>query len=557
MTEESNPVGSSIRRLILPPVFVNDEDKTRTASLLNTVLLGMLAILLLSTITIPYAEEMRMGVVPLGAMFVVGIIALIVMRMGFVGAAAVLFSILMWGFYTILIYASGGVNGPMNSGPVLLVVIAGLVLGGRGAVVFAVLGAATVAGIYGLESAGALPESLLGTNPLIGLATTIANVLLAMILLFLATNRLNEALDRARKNARHALTSNRETEALRASLDERNRTLQETVARYGEFMSEVAQGNLADRLVLESGGDANDDLLIVLGRSLNDAVESLQRMIGRMRESATALNSAAAEIQAATAQQLSNASEQSAAISQTTTTVDEVRNIAEQTVLRAQEVAEAAQQSSEFSQGGLGAVQHSIQSMGLIRQRVEGIAENILALSEQTQQIGQIISTVDEIATQSNMLALNASVEAARAGEQGKGFAVVAMEVRTLAERSKQATTQVEDILSEIQKATNMTVMATEEGTKGVEEGVELSFASGEVIQQLAGVITRASQAAAQMVAGGQQQTSGIEQIALAMGNINQATVQSLASTRQTERAARDLSELAQSLREMAEQYNL
>ena len=178
MLEDSNQVGSPIKRAIAPPIF-DDEDKTRTASLLNTILLGMLAILLLSTITIPYAEEMRMGVVPLGGMFVVGVIALIVMRLGFVNAAAILFSILMWGFYAILIFASGGVNGPMNSGPILLVVIAGLILGGRGAVVFAALGIATVVGVFSLETAGALPESMLGSSPIIGMATTIANIILA------------------------------------------------------------------------------------------------------------------------------------------------------------------------------------------------------------------------------------------------------------------------------------------------------------------------------------------------------------------------------------------
>ena len=557
MIEERDGLGGVIRQLVAPPVFAGDEDKTRAASLLNTILVGLLAILLAASVTIPYAEEVRIGIIPLGAFFVLALVALIVMRAGYVRVAAGLFSVLMWAFYAALLLVSGGVNGPMTSGPVLLVVIAGLLLGGRGAVLFAGLGAATVAGVYTLESAGSLPATLLGSSPIIGLATTTANLLLATVLLYLSTGRLNEALGQARENERMAVASNRDLEEMRGSLHERNRTLQSAVERYGEFMSQVAQGNLAGRLDLEPSGYGSDDPLVALGRSLNDAVRSLQRMISRMRDAATGLSSAAAEILATTAQQMSTASEQSAAISQTTTTVDEVRSIAEQTVLRAQEVAEAAKQSAEFSQGGLSAVQNSIQSMGSIRQRVEGIAENILALSEQTQQIGQIIATVDEIASQSNMLALNASVEAARAGEQGKGFAVVAMEVRALAEQSTRATTRVEEILSEIQKATNMTVMATEEGTKGVEEGVELSFASGEVIQQMAGVITQASQAAVQMVAGGQQQTSGIEQIALAMGNINQATVQSLESTRQAEQAARDLNELAGSLREMVEQYRL
>ena len=103
--------------------------------------------------------------------------------------------------------------------------------------------------------------------------------------------------------------------------------------------------------------------------------------------------------------------------------------------------------------------------------RVDVIEENILALSERTQQIGEIIDTVNAIAAQSNMLALNAAVEAARAGEQGKGFAVVAEEVRDLADRSRQATAQVKAILSDVQRATNATGMATEEGKKGVDAG--------------------------------------------------------------------------------------
>jgi methyl-accepting chemotaxis protein len=188
---------------------------------------------------------------------------------------------------------------------------------------------------------------------------------------------------------------------------------------------------------------------------------------------------------------------------------------------------------------------------------VEGIAENILALSSQAQQIGEIIATVNGIAAQSNMLALNASVEAARAGEHGKGFAVVAAEVRNLAEQSKQATAQVRAILSDIQNGINATVMATEEGTKVVDQGLELAGQTGAVIEQLGSTINQAAQSAMQMRAGGQQQATGVEQIALAMQNINQATAQSLASTRQAEKAAQDLNDLARSLAEIVEQYQL
>jgi PAS domain S-box-containing protein len=285
--------------------------------------------------------------------------------------------------------------------------------------------------------------------------------------------------------------------------------------------------------------------------------EHLQRLIIQIRDAANNLNSTAAEILAATTQQASGANEQSAAISQTTTTVDEVKTISEQSVARAQQVVDASQRTVEVSHSGQQAVQDTIASMAHIKERVEGIAENILALSEQTQQIGEIIATVNDIAAQSNILALNASVEAARAGEHGKGFAVVAAEVRNLAEQSKQATAQVRAILSDTQNGINATVMATEEGTKVVDTGGQLAAQTREVIAQLAGVIDESTQAATQMVAGGRQQASGIEQIALAMQNINQATVQSLASTRQAEKAAQDLSELARSLTEIVTQYQL
>jgi methyl-accepting chemotaxis protein len=285
--------------------------------------------------------------------------------------------------------------------------------------------------------------------------------------------------------------------------------------------------------------------------------EQLQRIILQVREAASDLDSAATEILAATTQQATGANEQSAAISQTTTTVDEVKVISEQAVQRAQEVVDASQRTVQVSHSGEEAVQETIGSMAQIKARVEGIAENILALSAQTQQIGEIIATVNDIAAQSNMLALNASVEAARAGEHGKGFAVVAAEVRNLAEQSKQATAQVRAILSDIQDGINATVMATEEGTKVVDQGLELAGQTGAVIERLAGTIDKAAQAAMQMRAGGQQQATGVEQIALAMQNINQATIQSLASTRQAEKAAQDLNNLARSLSEVVAQYQL
>jgi methyl-accepting chemotaxis protein len=220
-------------------------------------------------------------------------------------------------------------------------------------------------------------------------------------------------------------------------------------------------------------------------------------------------------------------------------------------------VAETAQRTVEISRTGQEVAEQAIAGMAGIKARVDVIDGNILALSDRTNQIGKIIDTVNALASQSNMLALNAAVEAARAGDHGRGFAVVAEEVRSLAERSREATAQVQGILSDIQGATNKTAMATEEGKKGVDAGVDLVAQMDQAIEQLSVVIDESAQAATQMVAGGQQQTSGMDQIALVMQSINEATVQSLDSTRQTEQTVQRLNELASELSSAVEQYRL
>jgi len=344
----------------------------------------------------------------------------------------------------------------------------------------------------------------------------------------------------------------------RAVMEQEQREyFQKTIDDYVSYVTKVANGDLSIRLDLNGNIHMPDDPLIMLGNNLNSMVERLGEMTGQIREATVNITSSAAEILAATTQQAAGANEQSAAISQTSTTIDEVKTVVQQAFKKAQDVATQSQHTSEISRAGQQAVTQAIESINQIKDKVEGIAENILALSEQTQQIGEITATVDDIASQSNLLALNASVEAARAGEHGKGFAVVAVEVRNLAEQSKQATAQVKSILSEIQRATNTAVMATEEGTKGVDSGVRLTGQTGETIQQLTQSISESATAAQQIVASAQQQTTGIEQIALAMDNINQATIQSLTSTRQAEKAAQDLSNLAQQMEGLVARYKL
>jgi methyl-accepting chemotaxis protein len=334
--------------------------------------------------------------------------------------------------------------------------------------------------------------------------------------------------------------------------------LENTVTAYMHFVRQVADGDLTVRLALEANAKQDgDDDLYQLGVNLNAMVESLSDMARQVRETASSVSAAASEIQAVTAEQMASAVQQDATITETVATVEAVRATVAQTAERAGAVTRSSQQSVEVSRAGQEAVADSMEGMRAIQMRVVDIAENILLLSERTQQIGEIIETVNALAAQSKLLALNASIEAARAGEEGKGFAVVAMEVRQLAEQSRESTERVRDILNEIQQATNTAVMVTEEGSKDAETGITLVERAGVTIHELAGALEEAAQSAMQISASANQQTNGMDQLSAAMAEIKQASTQTAASTQQAERSMRDLLDTARQLEEAAARYKL
>jgi methyl-accepting chemotaxis protein len=313
---------------------------------------------------------------------------------------------------------------------------------------------------------------------------------------------------------------------------------------------QIAAGDLRSTITPQSPGD-------VLGTAFARMAANLREQTRQLVEGANVLGAAASEIVASTAQLASSASESAAAVSETTTTVEEVRQTTQVASQKAKYVSDSAQKAVLISQSGRKSTEDVGAGMARIRQQMDAIAASMGRLSEQSQTIGQIIATVEDLAAQSNLLAVNAAIEAAKAGEHGKGFGVVAQEVKSLAEQSRQATTQVRTILSDIQKATTTAVLATEQGSKAVEVGTRQTEVAGESIQALTASVGDAAQAAIQIAASSQQQLVGVDQVSAAMESIKQASTQNVASAKQLEAAARSLSDLGQRLKQMVERYKV
>ena len=313
---------------------------------------------------------------------------------------------------------------------------------------------------------------------------------------------------------------------------------------------QIAAGDLTAQIQPRSERD-------VLGNAFASMASELRRLMQELLDAVNVLASSASEIMASTTQLAASAAETAAAVTETTVTVEEVKQTSQASSQKAKFVADESQKAAEVARSGESAVRQTIEGMGGIRQQMGLVAESIVSLSTQSQAIGEIMATVDDMAAQSKLLAVNAAIEAAKAGEEGKSFAVVADEVRSLAEQSKQATLQVRAILSDIQKATGSAVLTAEQGSKLIEAGVRQSASSGESIRALAESIAGAAQASTQIAATSQQQFIGMDQVAMAMENIRTASTQTVASTKQANTAAQQLHQLGQKLKELVARFKV
>ncbi len=293
---------------------------------------------------------------------------------------------------------------------------------------------------------------------------------------------------------------------------------------------------------------------LVLLVSVSSMVFVYRLVNATMRKVHTAtqeLSSSTSQIVTTTAQFAANSAQTGTAISEITSTVEETRQTARVASEKARFVADSAERVSRVSENGRDIVEQTIDTMNAIQHEMNSVAQSIVRLSEQSQAVGEITGSVNELAEQTNILSVNASIEAARAGEHGKGFSVVAQEIRNLAERSKDATAKIREILTDIQKATNAAVLTTEQASKKVDAGVSRSSQTREALEVLGNAVNESAQAAIQIAASSSQQLAGMDQVAEAMSNINQATHQNVSGSRQLEQAMRNLDELGLKLKDV------
>ncbi len=286
-------------------------------------------------------------------------------------------------------------------------------------------------------------------------------------------------------------------------------------------------------------------VVVGIGYGLNRSIA------GALSETASALSSTSSEIAATIDQHERTAMHQSAAVHQTTVTMDELDASFNHTAEMVTTAADTARQAALVAESGIETVNQTRDGMLSLREKVADIADQIGGLSEQTSQIGVITGLVFDLANQTNMLALNAAVEAARAGEHGRGFTVVASEIRKLADQSKKSAERINALVEDIQRATDTTVMATEEGTKTVDRGLLTAEETVRAFDMVAASAHSASDAAQQTLLSVPQQITAVRQVLTSMDSLNIGARETADGIGQTKIGVENLRTTALKLKEM------
>jgi methyl-accepting chemotaxis protein len=328
-------------------------------------------------------------------------------------------------------------------------------------------------------------------------------------------------------------------------------TMQTSVRKLLEEVSGVADGDLT--VEAEVTADATG----AIADSFNYMITQLRDIISDVQDATREVSSSANEIRVST-EDLSQGSEtQAGRLLETSAAVEEMASSIQQVSKSAVTSAEVGNQALANAQQGVLAVQNTIEGMARIRDQVQETAKRIKRLGEGSQEIGEIVQLISEIADRTSILALNASIQAASAGEAGQGFAVVAEEVERLAEQSNEATKRIDGLIRTIQTETTEAVSAMEATTKEVVEGSLLAEEAGHALSEIGTVSTRLSDLIQSISEASEEQARGSETIAKSVSEIAQVTQQTAAGTKQAADSISNLANLADGLRDSVSAFKL
>lgn len=394
-----------------------------------------------------------------------------------------------------------------------------------------------------LNETGALVSRFVDTT-LPGIWSTITGIaaggiaLMFLILVFVSTQ------SQTRRNL--AIEGKRREEE-----EEQNQRNQEAILRLLDELSDLADGDLTIQTTV------TEDFTGAIADSINFTIDQLRSLVSTINETAVQVSSAAQETQA-TAMHLAEASEhQAQEIAGASAAINEMAVSIDQVSANAAESAAVAERSVSIANKGAEVVQNTIHGMDTIREQIQETSKRIKRLGESSQEIGDIVSLINDIADQTNILALNAAIQASMAGEAGRGFAVVADEVQRLAERASAATKQIEALVKTIQTDTNEAVISMEQTTSEVVRGARLAQDAGVALEEIENVSSNLADLIQNISNAARQQAASAGHISNTMNVIQEITSQTSAGTTATANSIGNLAELAVQMRNSVAGFKL